>query len=136
MDWLIANTNANNKDKAELLGQQLLDAGAFKPLSSLNTFSSHGCLYQLNTPKLMDDMDYLDDLFKEYLLFRGMTETLGTFEKEIKTDRFQKLEATLIVQELYQWINQSNLPALLDLWKYLDKALFSRIDQKYFQTSK
>merc|ERR1712137_324558 len=100
------------------------------------TFQASHNLYQLKTQKALEDMGFLDELFKEYLLYRGLTESLVTFEREIKQDRLHHFEGVRISQQLLQYVQDLNLNAVLDLWKYLDRTLFSRVDQKYLDTVK
>jgi len=136
-EWFISNTNVESIQSAEELGKVLLNIGVFRSLSpSGNTFKSNNCLFQLNSSKALEDLNHLDCLFKEYLVYRGMIETLVTFDKELQKDRMKQLEATRIVQELFKYVTDSNLKGLLSLWRYIDSALVSRLDRKFYSTGK
>ena len=135
VEWLIAHTKVSSVTEAEALGQRLMMTGAFCPLSNTSApFRSHKCLYQLQVPRSMRGMHDLDSLFKEYLLYRGMTSTLAAFEQELQQDRLKELEAERITRDLFRLADDFKLSHLLELWKYLDSSLFSRIDRKYFET--
>jgi hypothetical protein len=136
VQWLLANTRVTTLQEAENLGQRLMQFGAFRSLSnSPITFQASQHLYQLKAQKALDDMGFLDELFKEYLLYRGLTESLATFEKETKQDRLHNFEGVRICQHIFQTIHDSNLSAFVELWKSLEKVLFSRVDQKYTETA-
>jgi hypothetical protein len=136
VQWFLQNTRVTTTQEAENLGQRLMQFGAFRSLSnSPINFQGTQHLYQLKTQKALDDMAFLDELFKEYLLYRGFTESLATFEKEIKQDRLHNFEGVRICQQIFQTIHDSNLSNFLELWKYLEKTLFSRVDQKYLDTA-
>lgn len=46
---------------------------------------SKGCHLDASSP--MEALKYIDTLFKEYLLFRGFTTTLQTFNSDLASDR-------------------------------------------------
>lgn len=47
---------------------------------------------------MADAVPLLDELIKEYLLFRGFTATLKTFENEIKADKDKSFRVSVSVQ--------------------------------------
>merc|ERR1712137_546161 len=136
VEWLLNNTPIVSVTEAEALGQRLMMSGAFRPLATTSApFRAHKCLYQMQTPRALRDLNELDNLFKEYLLYRGMTQSLATFQQELQQDRMKELEAERISKELFRLITEFKLSYFLDFWKYLDDALFSRVDRKYLTTA-
>ncbi|XP_066446453.1 WD repeat-containing protein 91 isoform X2 [Eleutherodactylus coqui] len=75
-----------------------------------------------------------DDLVKEYLTFRGFTNTLKHFEADIKVDKEKGFRVDRIVEQLLQFIQSYDLNGLLDYWGYLERRLFSRLEDVYRPT--
>ncbi|XP_018423390.1 PREDICTED: WD repeat-containing protein 91 [Nanorana parkeri] len=75
-----------------------------------------------------------DDLVREYLTFRGFTSTLKHFEADIKADREKGFRVDRIVEQLLQFIQSYDLNGLLDYWGYLERRLFSRLEDVYRPT--
>lgn len=75
-----------------------------------------------------------DDLVREYLTFRGFTSTLKHFEADIKADREKGFRVDRIVEQLLQFIQNYDLSGLLDYWGYLERRLFSRLEDVYRPT--
>ncbi|XP_060135713.1 WD repeat-containing protein 91 isoform X1 [Zootoca vivipara] len=75
-----------------------------------------------------------DELVREYLLFRGFTATLKQFDAEIKADKEKGFRVDKIVDQLLQFVHSYDLAALRDYWSYLDRRLFSRLEDMYRPT--
>ncbi|KAM9312420.1 WD repeat-containing protein 91 [Gastrophryne carolinensis] len=75
-----------------------------------------------------------DDLVREYLTFRGFTNTLKYFEADIKADKEKGFRVDRIVEQLLQFIQSYDLNGLLDYWGYLERRLFSRLEDVYRPT--
>ncbi|KAH1187203.1 hypothetical protein KIL84_019952 [Mauremys mutica] len=75
-----------------------------------------------------------DELVREYLLFRGFTGALKQLDAEIKADREKGFRVDKIVEQLQQFIQSYDLAALRDYWNYLDRRLFSRLEDVYRPT--
>ncbi|KAJ7329967.1 hypothetical protein JRQ81_016141 [Phrynocephalus forsythii] len=72
-----------------------------------------------------------DELVREYLLFRGFTNTLKQLDAEIKADKEKGFRVDKIVDQLLQFVHSYDLTALRDYWTYLDRRLFSRLEDVY-----
>ncbi|KAJ3366608.1 WD repeat-containing protein 91 [Allomyces arbusculus] len=72
----------------------------------------------------MDSLDYLDDLVREYLLFRGFHGTLRSFEAELKGDKLAGLDADRLTQVLLSSARNLDYAALQDTWSYLEAHAF------------
>ncbi|CAM9120457.1 unnamed protein product [Bubo scandiacus] len=75
-----------------------------------------------------------DELVREYLLFRGFTAALKQLDAEIKADREKGFRVDKIVVQLQQFVQSYDLPALRDYWSYLDRRLFSCLEDVYRPT--
>ena len=66
----------------------------------------------------MDSLPYIDSLLKEYLLFRGFTQTLSAFQKELEADKGCGFQAERITDHIFRNL----IPSLAckDLWEFLD----------------
>ena len=75
-------------------------------------------------------ISFMDDLVKEYLLYRGCNATLKSFEHDLKQDKDRTFKADKIVEQLFAYVNSYDLLALLEYWSYLDQKYFSHITYK------
>jgi len=81
-------------------------------------------------------METIDELIKEYLIFRGFFNTFRNFDLESKNDRDKGFKAELVVEQLFSYINSSDINGLMEFWKYLDNRFFSQIDSRFCLTLK
>jgi hypothetical protein len=70
---------------------------------------------------------FMDELIKEYLLFRGFIATIKSFEHDLKLDKDRSFRADKITDQLFAYIHAYDLNGLLDYWSYLDHKYFSKI---------
>ncbi|PKC63967.1 WD40 repeat-like protein [Rhizophagus irregularis] len=84
----------------------------------------------------MNSVTQVDELVKEYLLFRGFSNTFRVFEQECRNDKDKGFQADKIIEELFSYITSSDIDGLLDYWKYLDLRYFSRLDARFFESVK
>jgi hypothetical protein len=92
--------------------------------------TSPSSTYQLTTsgnPALSStSISYMDELVKEYLIFRGSTSAFKAFENDIKQDKDRMFKPEKIVDQIFSYIHTYDLTALLDFWNYLDTKYFSQ----------
>ncbi|KAG0256747.1 WD repeat-containing protein 91 [Mortierella polycephala] len=79
----------------------------------------------------MNSVQHIDELVKEYLLFRGYTNTYKAFEADSKSDKDKGFQAEKIIEELFGSIASMDLNGLLEQWRYLDIRYFSRLDYRF-----
>ncbi|CAH0771053.1 unnamed protein product [Bemisia tabaci] len=84
----------------------------------------------------MSHIQYLDELIKEYLLFRGFPGTLKAFDNDLKNDKDKGFRVDKIIEQLMQSIHSHDLNAIRDLWTHLEQKLFSRLEQEFFPAAK
>lgn len=73
---------------------------------------------------------FMDELVKEYLLFRGCNATFKSFEHDIKQDKDHAFRADKIVEQLFAYVNTYDLTNLIEYWSYLDQKYFSHLTFK------
>ena len=77
----------------------------------------------------------MDDLVREYLLFRGFNSCLRSLELDLKADKDKSLRADKVIEQIFSLIYSFDLSGLLDYWLYLDTKFFSRLTMKLNQTA-
>ncbi|XP_046416281.1 WD repeat-containing protein 91 [Neodiprion fabricii] len=79
----------------------------------------------------MSHVQYVDELVKEYLLFRGFSQTLKAFDNDLKAEKEKGFRVDKIVDQLTQYIYNYDLNALRELWGHLDLRMFSRLENHF-----
>ncbi|XP_077479598.1 WD repeat-containing protein 91 [Stigmatopora argus] len=75
-----------------------------------------------------------DEHVRDYLIFRGFTNTLKNLDSEIKADKEKGFRVDKIIDQLLQFIQTFDLSGLKDYWLYLDRRLFCRLEDVYRPT--
>ncbi|KAB0344197.1 hypothetical protein FD754_021123 [Muntiacus muntjak] len=83
---------------------------------------------------MAEAVERTDEMVREYLLFRGFTHTLRQLDAEIKADKEKGFRVDKIVDQLQQLMQVYDLTALRDYWNYLERRLFSRLEDVYRPT--
>ncbi|XP_033757120.1 WD repeat-containing protein 91-like isoform X2 [Pecten maximus] len=73
----------------------------------------------------------VDEMVKDYLLYRGFTSAHRAFEAELKNEKERGLRADRLVEQLYSYIVTYDLASLREFWNNLNHRLFSRLEQRY-----
>lgn len=76
----------------------------------------------------MAPYQYLDDLVREYLLFRGFSASLKSFDADIKAEKEKGFRADRLVDQVVSCIQSHDLQGLRELWQHLNTRLFRRLD--------
>lgn len=84
----------------------------------------------------MAQIEYLDNLLKEYLMFRGFSSTLRALDFEQKNDKDKSFRAEKILEQCNIFINNHDLQSLRELWSHLDTNLFSKLEHTYAEAVK
>jgi len=84
----------------------------------------------------MAHTDFMQELVKEYLLFRGFSNTLKTMVNEQKTDKEKSQRADKVIDILSQCVNNSDLNGLIQFWLKLDSILFCKLEHIYISAVK
>uniref|UniRef100_A0A3B5AKA9 WD repeat-containing protein 91 n=1 Tax=Stegastes partitus TaxID=144197 RepID=A0A3B5AKA9_9TELE len=75
-----------------------------------------------------------DEHVKEYLIYRGFTNTLKHLDSEIKADKEKGFRVDKIIDQLQQFVQSFDLFGLKEYWLYLDRRLFCRLEDVYRST--
>lgn len=78
----------------------------------------------------LSSIHLIDELLKEYFVYRGFTETLKKFEIDLKNDKSHSMRFHRMVQEIMSEINNLNLPGVTQIWNQYVRVLFHQIDKK------
>jgi hypothetical protein len=108
--------------------------------NTLNTSITSNLLYgQSNSSQQASSgttsVAQMDELVKEYLLFRGFNQTIKSFDHDLKNDKDRGFKADKITDQLLGYVYAYDLSGLLDYWSYLDHKFFSKITLKLSNTS-
>ncbi|CAD5118115.1 DgyrCDS6854 [Dimorphilus gyrociliatus] len=79
----------------------------------------------------MADVAELEDLVKEYLVFRGLNNAAKAFDFDTKNDNRKGMKAEKVMEQLQQCITNSDINHLKEYWKFLNVKIFSTLDETY-----
>lgn len=79
----------------------------------------------------MAHVQHMDELIKEYLLFRGFTSTVRAFETDLKADKEKGFRVDKIIDQILHIINIYDLNSLRELWTHLDSHMFSKLESHF-----
>ncbi|KAH8382291.1 hypothetical protein KR009_002694 [Drosophila setifemur] len=79
----------------------------------------------------MAQVSFLDNLLREYLVFRGFSGTLKALDLEQRTEKDQHFRAERILEQFQNAVQTFDLQALRSLWLHLDNNLFSKLEHTY-----
>lgn len=79
----------------------------------------------------MAQVQFLDKLLHEYLVFRGFSATIKSLDNEQRNEKDQSFRAEKIMEQFNYSIHHNDLQSLLSLWKHLDSNLFSKLEHNY-----
>lgn len=79
----------------------------------------------------MAHVQFMDELLKEYLHYRGFHTTLKAFEIDLKNDKERAFRVDKIIEQLVQYINVYDLSGLRDLWTHLDNHMFCKLESHF-----
>ncbi|XP_022902483.2 WD repeat-containing protein 91 [Onthophagus taurus] len=79
----------------------------------------------------MAHVQYMDELIKEYLLYRGFTATVKAFDNDLKADKEKGFRVDKITDHIVHLINNYDLNSLRDLWAHLDNHMFSKLESNF-----
>ncbi|XP_054258850.1 WD repeat-containing protein 91 [Macrosteles quadrilineatus] len=79
----------------------------------------------------MSQIQYVDELIREYLLYRGFSGTLKMFDSELKMDKEKGFRVDKIVDQIMQYIYTCDLNGLRELWGHLEQKMFSKLENEF-----
>mmetsp|Transcript_20608 Transcript_20608/g.50569 ORF Transcript_20608/g.50569 Transcript_20608/m.50569 type:complete len:267 (+) Transcript_20608:73-873(+) len=75
----------------------------------------------------MNGVPYVDELIKEYLLFRGYVQTFSAFTTEQSRDVTRPARVEPIVQTLLNHVSELDLASVSHMWETLVSRIFSQV---------
>ncbi|XP_068190353.1 WD repeat-containing protein 91 isoform X3 [Antennarius striatus] len=75
-----------------------------------------------------------EEHLREYLIYRGFTNTLKHLDNDIKADKEKGFRVDKIIEQLHHFVQNFDLCGLKEYWLYLDRRLFSRLEDVYRAT--
>lgn len=101
-------------------------------LTTSNLGQSASCVhYQQQHPLVSGagttSVALMDELVKEYLLYRGFTSAFRAFDHDLRNDRDRSFRVDKITEQLLHHIHAFDLTGFLDYWNYLDQKYFSKL---------
>ncbi|KOB76317.1 WD repeat-containing protein 91, partial [Operophtera brumata] len=76
----------------------------------------------------MAHIQFVDELVREYLMYRGFTSTVKAFDNDLKADKDKGFRVDKIVEQIVHYINVSDLNGLKEYWTHLDCLVFSKLE--------
>ncbi|XP_004922454.1 WD repeat-containing protein 91 [Bombyx mandarina] len=76
----------------------------------------------------MAHVQFVDELVREYLLFRGFASTLKAFDNDLKADKDKGFRVDKIIEQIMHFINVSDLNGLKEYWSHLDSLIFTKLE--------
>uniref|UniRef100_A0A2S2PDZ9 WD repeat-containing protein 91 n=1 Tax=Schizaphis graminum TaxID=13262 RepID=A0A2S2PDZ9_SCHGA len=77
----------------------------------------------------MPHMQHIDELIREYFLFRGFTNALKWFDFDVKLDKDKGFRVDKLVEQILQLVYSYDLSTIRELWTHFENKLFSKLDQ-------
>ncbi|CAG9835627.1 unnamed protein product [Diabrotica balteata] len=79
----------------------------------------------------MSHTQFMDEMIREYLLYRGFGSTLKAFDAELKADKMKSFRVDKIIDQLIFFINSYDLNSLRELWGHLNRHMFSKLESNF-----
>ena len=79
----------------------------------------------------MAHVQYMDELIREYLLYRGFNGTVRAFDLDLKADKEKGFRVDKIIDQLTHYIGLYELNTLRELWGHLDTHVFSMLENHF-----
>nr|SVE93038.1 EOG090X0719 [Moina brachiata] len=79
----------------------------------------------------MSSIQQMDELVKEYLLYRGFTGTIRILDSELKLDKDKAFRPDKIVEQFVNYITVFDLNGLKEYWSHFDHLIFEKLDHNF-----
>ncbi|XP_041476366.1 WD repeat-containing protein 91-like [Lytechinus variegatus] len=77
---------------------------------------------------MSESVQRMDELIRDYLLYRGLTNSLKSFDAELKNDKDKGFRADKILEQLLGFISTFDLLGLKNYWEHLERRIFSHLE--------
>jgi hypothetical protein len=75
-------------------------------------------------------IETVDNMIKEYFLFRGFTSSLKIFETDLKNEKEKAYKVERIMYQFNEFINNYDVVSLNNYWKFFEKRFFLRLNKE------
>ncbi|KAL3268187.1 hypothetical protein HHI36_007313 [Cryptolaemus montrouzieri] len=79
----------------------------------------------------MSHAHFIEEMIREYLIFRGFSTTLKSFDADLKADKEKSFRVDKIIEQLLQFISNYDLTSLRELWSHLDTHMFTKLETQF-----
>lgn len=79
----------------------------------------------------MSHTQFTDNLVREYILYRGLANTLKVFDTELKLDKDKSFRTDKIIDFITYSINTHDLQSLRDIWGHLSNHFFNKLEHHF-----
>ncbi|XP_053669716.1 WD repeat-containing protein 91 [Anopheles nili] len=79
----------------------------------------------------MAHIQYIDGLIREYILFRGFSNTLKSFDNELKSDKDKSFRVDKVIDQILLLVHNHDLGGLRELWAHLNNHLFRNLEHHF-----
>lgn len=79
----------------------------------------------------MAHAQFIDEIIREYLLFRGFGATVKALDNDLKHDKEKSFRPDKIIDQLLQYVSSYDLTSLRELWDHLDNYMFSKLESSF-----
>lgn len=79
----------------------------------------------------MAHIQYMEELIREYLVFRGFASTLKTLDNELRSDKEKSFRVDKIIEQLMQLITSYDLSGIRELWAHFDNHIFTKLESHF-----
>ncbi|RZC34580.1 WD repeat-containing protein 91 [Asbolus verrucosus] len=74
---------------------------------------------------------FIDELIREYLVFRGFASTVKAFDSDLKGDKEKSFRVDKIIEQLMHFVTNYDLNSLRELWGHLDSHMFTKLESHF-----
>ena len=74
---------------------------------------------------MTSSFSFIDELIRDYLTYRGLTNTLRAFDNEISKNPIGQFRADRITEQLALYIHQFDINNLIDYWNQIEQRFLS-----------
>ncbi|XP_018335657.1 WD repeat-containing protein 91 [Agrilus planipennis] len=79
----------------------------------------------------MAHVQFMDELIREYLLFRGFNTAVKSLDNDLKNEKERGFRVDKIVDQILHYVNTYDLVGLKEIWGHLDSHMFSKLESPF-----
>ncbi|CAG9759738.1 unnamed protein product [Ceutorhynchus assimilis] len=79
----------------------------------------------------MAHVQFMEELIREYLVFRGFASTLKSLEADLKTDKEKSFRVDKIIEQIMHLVSNYDLNGVRELWAHFENHIFNKIESHF-----